>query len=161
MREPCIRRASLLVLVATMVVSCAAPAHVERDDMGEQVFVLPGADRALDREIARVESDGPQSDPSLLASLRLTRTARDSIAAGRQVRAFDDLERAIEVNGDQGFSYLYLAHLHIVAGDVSQGLVFLERAESLLPATREMDAVVTALHTRAIESEAGVRRGES
>ena len=83
------------------------------------------------------------------------------IADGREDRAFDELERAIEVNGDQGFSYLYLAHLHISAGDASQGLVFLDRAESLLPATPEMDAVITALLARAVEGGSRGRRGES
>jgi Tfp pilus assembly protein PilF len=91
----------------------------------------------------------------------LTRAGRDLIAEGREDRAFDELERAIEVNGDQGFSYLYLAHLHISAGDVTQGLVFLDRAESLLPSTPEMDAVVTALLGRAAKGGAQRQRGES
>jgi tetratricopeptide (TPR) repeat protein len=161
MIEHVVRRISFFVPIAVLAVACAAPSPRERDDSRERVYVLQGADRALDRAIARVESGGPQSDPSLLASLRLTRTGRDSIAAGREDRAFDELERAIEVNGDQGFSYLYLAHLHIAAGDVSQGLVFLERAESLLPASREIDAVVTALLDRAAESGHGPEGRES
>ena len=86
---------------------------------------------------------------TLLASLRLTREGRDMIADGHDDRAYDRLERAIAVNGDQGFSYLYLAHLHIAAGDSAQGLVFLDRADSLLPPSRALDAVSTALLERA------------
>jgi tetratricopeptide (TPR) repeat protein len=161
MIEASFRRMLILALFATLAASCTATARVERYDPGEHTYVLPGADRELDSTIARVERGGPQSDPSLLASLRLTRAGRDLIAEGREDRAFDELERAIEVNGDQGFSYLYLAHLHISAGDVTQGLVFLDRAESLLPSTPEMDAVVTALLGRAAKGGAQRQRGES
>ena len=142
-------RVGAFLLIATFAASCTSASRVVRHDSSERVYVLPGADRELDREIARAEGSGPRLDSSLLASLRLTREARDMIVEGRDDRAFDQLKRAIEVNGDQGFSYLYLAHLYISDGDASQGLVFLQRAEALLPPSRELDAAVTGLLARA------------
>jgi len=157
-RKLSVSRMAAYCALSLICFACSLPPSGERIDPGKRIYVLPGADEALDRAVANAESAGPQADPSRLASLRLTREAKDMIADGQTDRALDQLERAIEQNGDQGFSYLYLAHLYIESGDVSQGLVLLDRAEALLPHSRKLESVVTRMLGRAAEIAAVQRR---
>jgi tetratricopeptide (TPR) repeat protein len=113
---------------------------------------LPAATAVLDDLIAAGERaqriSGRGVDPKRMAHLHMTRAARDLMADGRTERARDMLERAIAVDGREGFGYLYLAELHLEAGRPEQARVFLDRAVALLPPDSRLSAEIDALRAR-------------
>lgn len=93
--------------------------------------------RALGREISEgahaLRAAGPGARPADLASLRMTAEARDLIRAGNVERARDLLDRALELDGRNGFAYLYLAYANHLSGRFDQAASFAERAGRYLP----------------------------
>ena len=63
----------------------------------------------------------------------MTDAARGLIAEGSTERALDLLERAIAVDGSEGFAYLYLGYVYVRRGDLRRASGFLEQARRLLP----------------------------
>jgi Flp pilus assembly protein TadD len=106
----------------------------------------------LDRAILvteRARQSGGAIDSAMLAHLRMTRQARDLIAAGDIERAADLLERAIAINDGAGFGYLYLGYVHLRAGRRDQADVFLDRAAALLPPDPALRVEIEQLRARA------------
>lgn len=94
-------------------------------------IVLDRADLVLKAAIARAQYDS--SGATDLTHLRMTAAARDLIAAGNTERALDLLERAISVDGSEGFAYLYLGYVYVHRGDLQRASGFLQQAARLLP----------------------------
>jgi Flp pilus assembly protein TadD len=63
----------------------------------------------------------------------MTEYARTLIADGNTERALDVLERAIAVDGSEGFAYLYLGDVYVHRGDLQRASGFLQQARRLLP----------------------------
>ena len=111
-----------------------APLITDEEGLGRGP--LGRASVLLDRAIAgneAVRKSGGVVDATLFANLRMTKQARELIAAGDKERAADLLERAIAMDDGQGYAYLYLGYLHLAAGRPDQAEVFLARAAGLLP----------------------------
>ena len=53
---------AVLLALTVFAPACSAPTRTERYDPGEHVYVLPGADRALDKAIATAERGGPDAE---------------------------------------------------------------------------------------------------
>jgi tetratricopeptide (TPR) repeat protein len=123
-----------------------------RDEEGLGRGPLGRAGVMLDRAIATAEELQKRGEPveaAELAHLRMTRQARDLIATGDSERAADLLERAIAIDDGAGFGYLYLGYVHLAAGHPDQADVFLDRAESLLPADPALRVEIQQLRARA------------
>ncbi len=93
--------------------------------------------RVLDLRIAAGDSalrgGAGKANPAAVAALRMTAEARDLLERGQPEQALDLLERAIGMDGRNGFAYLYLAHLYHRQGRYEQGRVFAQRARQYLP----------------------------
>jgi tetratricopeptide (TPR) repeat protein len=100
----------------------------ERD---EGPIVLDRADIVLKAAIARAEygTDGA----TRLTHLRMTEAARRMLAQDVTERALDLLERAIAVDGREGFAYLYLGYVYVRRGESGRAKEFLDQAARLLP----------------------------
>ena len=118
--------------------------------------VLPAADRRLFDLIGRADAGELLIDPAHLANLRMTKNAREYIAGGDLDRAFDTLERAIAVDGREGYAYLYAAYVLLQRGKTGQGHAFLERAAFLLPDDPDLDAEIRRLRTLSDQQAAAV-----
>lgn len=104
---------------------------IEDQQPSEGPVVLERGDLVLKAAIARAQYGG--SDPTRLTHLRMTEAARDLIAQDATERALDLLERAIAVEGSEGFAYLYLGYVYVRRGDMRRASGFLEQAGRLLP----------------------------
>lgn len=93
--------------------------------------VLERGDLVLLAAVARAQQIG--STPSRLTHLRMVAHARSLIAEGNTERALDELERAIAVDGSEGFAYLYLGYVYVRRGNLQRATGFLEQARRLLP----------------------------
>jgi Flp pilus assembly protein TadD len=109
--------------------------------------VLERGDLVLKAAIARAQYGG--SGATRLTHLRMTAAARDLIVAGNTERALDLLERAIGVDGSEGFAYLYLGYVYVRRGDVERASGFLGQARRLLPPDPELRAEVRWLDSLA------------
>ena len=91
--------------------------------------------RALARRIdgASLAVGRGQGKPAVLASLRLVDEAAGLVAAGELARGLDLLERALAVDGRNGFAYLYLCVAHHRAGRSQRAAGFLDPARRYLP----------------------------
>jgi hypothetical protein len=93
--------------------------------------------RSLDRHIARGSqrlAAGSLDDPKRLASLRVTAEGRDLLARGAVDRAMDRLERAVAMDGRNGFAWMYLAFANHRRASFDQGLEQAAAARRYLPA---------------------------
>jgi len=97
----------------------------------EEPVVLERGDLVLKAAVARAQYGG--TEPTRLTHLRMTQAARDLIAQGDTERALDLLERAIAIDGGEGFAYLYLGYVYVRRGDVDRASGFLQQAKRLLP----------------------------
>lgn len=93
--------------------------------------VLDRADLVLKAATARAERSGASA--TRLTHLRMTEAARGALADGSTERALDLLERAIAIDGREGFAYLYLGYAYVRRGEVERAREFLEQAGRLLP----------------------------
>jgi len=93
--------------------------------------VLRRGDLVLGAAIARADYAGASA--TRLTHLRMTAAARNAVAEGNTERALDLLERAIAVDGGEGFAYLYLGHIYTRRGDLERASGFLQQARRLLP----------------------------
>ncbi len=93
--------------------------------------------RRLQEEIARKDAALGARDtaeaPVDLASLRLAAEGWRLVQEGNSDRAIDLLERAIGLDGRNGFAYLFVAYAYHRMALFEQGASFLERAERHLP----------------------------
>jgi len=127
-------------------------ATLPQDDEGLGRGPLGRTGVLLDRAIAqaeRAERTGETIGASLIAHLRMTRSARDLIATGDTERALDLLERAIAIDDGAGFGYLYLGYLHLQGGRPEQAHVFFDRARALAPADPALHSEIDGLRSRA------------
>ncbi len=123
------------------MVSCTQVLEVREADRGDQLEPRPVSSRAdllLEQAIAVAQADRSSSGPSRLAHLKMTERAAAQIAEGKLERAVDLLERALAIEGRDGFAYFYLARAHLALGSARQSLEFNRRAAALLPTDREL-----------------------
>jgi Flp pilus assembly protein TadD len=124
----------------------------QRRDPGP--VVLERADLVLKAAIARAEYGADSA--TRLTNLRMTDAARRTLVEGATERALDLLERAIAVDGREGFAYLYLGYIYVRRGEVDRAREFLDQAERLLPPDAQLGQEVAHLRDLA---GAGARRG--
>ncbi len=106
-------------------------AWIDEQARPEGPVVLQRADLVLSAAISRAEYEGAPA--TQLTHLRMTAAARNALAEGNTERALDLLERAIAVDGSEGFAYLYLGHVYTRRGDFERSIGFLQQARRLLP----------------------------
>jgi Flp pilus assembly protein TadD len=97
----------------------------------EGPVVLERGDLVLSAAVARAQHSGSTS--TRITHLQMTEYARTLIADGNTERALDVLERAIAVDGSEGFAYLYLGYVYVHRGDLQRASGFLQQARRLLP----------------------------
>lgn len=109
---------------------------------------LAEAEASVDQETA--------SNPSRLASLRMTRAAVGLIEDGYAERALDLLERALTIDGSTGFPYLYIGYVHLQAGRADHARAFIERGAALMPLyaplENELQGLRLAAHVEAVDA---------
>lgn len=76
-------------------------------------------------------------DSQRRASLRLVVTGLEADADGQSERARAMYERALQVDATNPYAYVAIARHWIEAGEVEQGLVFVDQAEVLLASTSD------------------------
>jgi len=105
--------------------------------------VLERADLVLKAAIARAEYAADSA--TRVTHLRMTDAARRMLAEDSTERALDLLERAIAVEGREGFAYLYLGYIYLRRGEIERAREFLGQAERLLPADPQLAQEVARL----------------
>ena len=95
-------------------------------------------------------------DAASLASLRITRSAVEHLEQREPQRALDLLERAIAIDGDNGFAYLYIGYIHLEDGRPDRALPFIERGAMLMPDEPALQKEVRALRLAAKMEDASV-----
>lgn len=116
---------------------------------------------ALNREIARREEElrsGPVAKRGQqLASRKLAASGRDLVDAGSLAGAETALQKAISLDGANGYAYLFLAYVHHVNGREDLASEFASSARRYLPpdegARSELEGL--ALSIRAGSATAG------
>ena len=91
-----------------------------------------------------------------LASLKITQSAVEHLEQREQQRALDLLERAIAIDGGNGFAYLYIGYIHLEDGRPDDVVVL--PAEALNADDVFIDGV-TLEEVRTRASVGDVRRG--
>jgi TolA-binding protein len=67
--------------------------------------------------------------PALVASLRLTESARKLLVDGEVDNAMRDLSRAVSLDPSDAFAYYYLGRAYLARNNYTQALTFFRRAE--------------------------------
>ncbi len=107
------------------------PEHVENwEAFSNSVRMLRGE---IQRGGYALKIRGADEAPVGLASLRLCLDAWDLIQTADNERAVDLLERAISLDGRNGFAYLFLAYAYHRSARFEQGRLFLGQAWRYLP----------------------------
>jgi hypothetical protein len=107
------------------------------------------SDAALRAEIGRraeAMRKGPVgSQATELASLRLAASGRDLIEAGSLDGAVEVLEKAISLNGHDGYAYMFLAYVQHVKGKGDRAAEFVASARRYLPKDAGVQAELEGL----------------
>jgi hypothetical protein len=115
---------------ATRAKSKALPVSPDWDSFEHSRAALHGE---IERRAAELR-EGPIGHRGVeLASLRLAASGRDLIDAGSTGGALAALERAVSLDGRNGFAYLWLAVVHHMRGNAGQAAEFAASAGSCLP----------------------------
>ena len=115
--------------------------------------------KSLRQEIAlgaEAMKSGPVGNRAVeLASLRMAASGFDLVASSSWKAAVPTLQRAISMDGANGYAYLFLAYIHQVTGEGELAGEFAANAARLLPETHAVRAELAGLQL-AIRKTGGV-----
>lgn len=127
--KPLSRFAAACLMTATIAAAACAPRGIppapDTAPTPRTERSAPAEQQAKDPE---AESPATEPGPRLLASLELTREARQLIEAGRADQAIRMLERAMALDSSNGRNYYYLSEAWLLKGDTTQAGHFNELA---------------------------------
>ena len=162
--------AASLVALCVAAGACGAPATrpVPEPPPVESAGPLPRTGLALEEVLAALtdaERAGTAPAPrqagagvgaASLASLKITQSAVEHLEQREPQRAPDLLERAIAIDGGNGFAYLYIGYIHLEDGRPDRALPFIERGAMLMPDDPALQNEVRALRLAAKMEDASV-----
>lgn len=121
------------------------------------------AGAALRRDIqtrADAMKSGPVGNRAVeLASLRISANAQDLIDAGSLDGALVALQRAVSLDGSNGYAYLFLAYVHQVQGQSELAGELAANAARFLPRQTEVRAELAGLRLAISQAAASATAG--